>query len=239
MTTSLTVPDSVVLPEPRLPPLQNGDRLTRDDFERRYEAMPDCKKAELIEGVVYMPSPVLFREHAQPHFNVITWLGQYCIATVGVWGGDNGSLRLDLKNMPQPDAFLLIRPEYGGQARIGEDGYVEGAPELVVEIAASSASYDLNVKLHVYQRNGVREYVVWRVWDSAVDWFVLREDRYDRLPLDADGLYRSEVFPGLWLDPAALIAGDLGIVGQVLQQGTASPEHRAFVMRLKPGSQTT
>jgi Uma2 family endonuclease len=223
-------------PRTRIPPLQNGDRLTRAEFERRYDATPNLKKAELIEGVVYMPPPVSFDEHAGPHFDVIGWLAMYRMATRGVVGGDNGSLRLDLDNMPQPDAFLLILPEYGGQARIGPDGYVEGAPELVFEVAASTVSYDLNAKWNVYRRNGVREYVVWRVQERAVDWFALRAGRYEPLPPDPSGVYRSEVFPGLWLDAAALVGGDMTRVAQVQQEGLAGPEHAAFSMQLQTAS---
>jgi Uma2 family endonuclease len=180
-----------------------------------------------------MPSPVSFDDHAGPHFDIITWLGFYRASTPGIRGGDNGSLRLDLDSMPQPDAFLLILPSHDGQARIDAEGYVAGAPELVAEVAASSASYDLHDKLDVYRDNGAREYVIWRVLDPGLDWFVLRADHYERLPLDADGLYKSKVLPGLWLDPAALLRGDLAIVLQTLQQGLASPEHAAFVARLQ------
>lgn len=234
-TVTLTNP----LPEPeKTPPLQSGDRLTRDEFERRYEAMPEVKKAELIEGVVYMPSPVSFEDHAGPHFDVIAWLGGYRAFTPGVRGGDNATLRLDLDNEPQPDGFLMIHPKHGGRVRI-DGGYIVGGPELTAEIAASSVSYDLHVKLRAYQHNEVREYVVWRVYDRAIDWFVLRDSNYERLPLDAQGHYRSVVFPGLWLDPNALIAGDMVKVMQVLQQGLATPEHAAFVARLRQaGAQT-
>jgi Uma2 family endonuclease len=217
---------------PTVPPLENGDRLTRPEFERRYDAMPGLKKAELIEGVVYMPSPVSV-DHDGPHFDVITWLGIYRMATPGIRGGDNGSLRLDLDNGPQPDAYLMVLPTHGGQARIGEDRYVAGAPELIVEVTASNVSYDLHTKLNVYRRNGVLEYVVWRVLDRAIDWFVLREGRYEPLPPDAAGVYRSEVFPGLWLNAEALLSGDLAAVGQTLQQGLASAEHGEFVSRLQ------
>lgn len=214
-------PDESV-PPPGVPPLQAGDRLSRAEFERRYDAMPDLKKAELIEGVVYMPSPVRSRHHGQPHFDMISWLGVYAAATPGVGRGDNTSLRLDLDNEPQPDAFLLWLPEHGGQARIDEDDYVAGAPELIVEVAASSVSYDLHVKLNVYRRNGVREYVVWRVLDRQLDWFVLRDGGYERLPAGDDGVYRSEVFPDLWLDAGAMLAGDMRKVLQVVQQGLAA-----------------
>jgi Uma2 family endonuclease len=215
------------------PPLENGDRLTRDEFERRYEAMPALKKAELIEGVVYMPSPVRQPEHSGPHFDLIGWLAYYRAGTPGVEGGDNATLRLDLDNEPQPDAFLRVLPSHGGRSRTSEDCYVEGPVELVAEVASSSASYDLHAKLNVYRRNGIAEYLVWRVLDREIDWFILRQGQYVRLPLAADGTYASEVFPGLRLEPAALLAGNLARVLQVLQQQLGSPEHAAFVARLQ------
>ena len=159
-------------PEP-IPPLRDGDRLTRAEFERRYHAMPHINKAELLEGVVYTPSPVSSR-HSSPHFRLIAWLGLYESATPGVVGDDNASLRLDLASEPQPDALLRILESHSGQARVDAEGYVEGAPELAAEVAVSSIPIDLNVKLPIYRRNGVREYVIWRVPDREIDWFVLR-----------------------------------------------------------------
>ncbi len=215
----------------KIPPLENGDRLTRPEFERRYDAMPALTIAELIEGKAYLPSPVSVDQDG-PHFDLITWLGTYRVATPGGRGGDNGSLRLDLHNMPQPDAYLMILPTHGGQARIGAARYVEGAPELIAEVAASTVSYDPHDKLDAYRRNEVREYVVWRVLDQAIDWFVLREGRYEPLLVDEAGFYKSELFAGLWLDPAALVRGDMVTVLQSLQQGLASRGHAAFVAHL-------
>lgn len=216
-----------------IPELENGDRLTRAEFERRYDAMAGLKRAELVEGVVYMPSPVRFTRHGRPHLHLATWLGVYEAATPGVKAGDNCSVRLDLDNEPQPDACLVIDARSGGQARLSEDDFVEGAPELTAEIASSSVSYDLGAKLHAYRRNGVREYVVWRVLDQQIDWLVLVEGRYEPLEADADGLFKSTVFPGLWLDPAALLSYDLSRVLAVLHQGLATPEHAAFVEGLE------
>jgi Uma2 family endonuclease len=215
-----------------MPPLQNGDRLTWPEFERRYQGMPNLKKAELIEGVVYVPSPVS-EEHSGRQFNLIAWLGYYAAATPGVVGGDNGTIRLDPDNAPQPDAFLRILPSHGGQARVDEKGYVVGAPELVAEVAASSVSLDLHAKLHVYRRNAVQEYVVWRMEDRAIDWFALHEGRYEPLPLTQAGIYQSRILPGLWLDSSALLRGDLLQVFQVVQEGLSSPEHTAFVAHME------
>jgi Uma2 family endonuclease len=195
--------------------------------------MPNLKKAELIEGVVYIPSPVRHRRHGRPHAHLMTWLGTYEAATPGVEAGDNGTVRLDLDNDEQPDGYLLIDPAHGGQARISADDYIELAPELVAEVAASSASYDLHTKLNVYRRNGVREYLVWRVQDQQLDWFVQRSGQIQPHPPDAAGVLRSEVFPGLWLDSAALLRGDLAGVLALLRQGLTSPEHTAFVQRLQ------
>jgi Uma2 family endonuclease len=216
-----------------MPALEPGDHLTREEFERRYEAMPDLKKAELIEGVVYMPSPVRLDQHGSPQAALIGWLWYYWVFTPGVRVGDNTSIRLDLDNEPQPDGLMIREPRQGGRVVIGPRGYIESAPELVGEVAASSASFDLHTKLRVYRRNQVQEYIVWRVEDSAVDWFVLRQGDYARLPLSPEGIYHSQVFPGLWLDPAALVRTDLPAVLRVLQQGISSPEHSAFVAELQ------
>lgn len=231
-STKLAVPDE--MSHHPIPPLENGDRLSRLEFERRYGAMPHLKKAELIEGIVYMPSPVRHRQHGRPHSHFIGWLIAYEAGTPGIQVGDNSTVRLDLDNEPQPDGCLLIDPACGGQTQLSEDGYIEGAPELVFEVASSSASYDLHAKRHVYRRNGVREYVVWRVLDEAIDWFVLRQGEYERLAPGDDGILRSEVFVGLWLDPAALVRRDLATVLTTLQQGVSSPEHAAFVAALQP-----
>ncbi len=227
-TSDLPLPP---LPEP-IPPLRDGDRMTWDEFERRWDTTPEVKKAELLEGVVYMPPPVS-DEHGIPHFDLNAWLGLYRLATPGVVGADNTTVRLDAANAPQPDTYLRILESHGGQARVGARGYIESAPELCAEVAVSSVRIDLNVKLPIYRRHGVREYIIWRVPDREVDWFVLRGDQYERLPQDENGVYRSEVLPGLWLDAAALVRGDLGAVSRVAQQGLASPEHAAFVRRLE------
>jgi Uma2 family endonuclease len=215
-----------------IPPLENGERLTRAEFERRYEAMPELKKAELIEGEVYMPSPVRQRFHGRQHAHLGFWLSAYEGRTPGVEVGDNSTVQLDLDNMPQPDCLLFIQPEHGGRVHIGERGYIEGAPELVGEVTSSSTSYDLGKKLNAYRRNGVREYVVWRALDRQIDWYLQRDERFELLSPSSDGILRSSVFPGLWLDPAALIRGDVYAVLAVVQQGLNSTEHAEFVTQL-------
>ena len=212
--------------------LENGDRLTRGEFERRYEARPDIRKAELIEGVVHMPSPTRSGSHARPHAAAITWLGSYAASTPGVQVNDNPTVRLDLDNEPQPDAALLIDPDAGGQARLSDDDYIVGAPELIAEIASSSASHDLHDKLHAYRRNGVREYLVWRTLEHRIDWFELVDGAYRPLQPDAAGLIHSRVFPGLRLAEDAMLRGDLAAVLRELQHGLGENVHQAFVARL-------
>jgi len=227
-----THPPRVSRQDRDLPPLQNGDRLSRPEFERRYTAMPDLKKAELIEGIVYMASPLRFAPHAEPHADVIIWLGTYKVATPGVRLGDNATVRLDRDNEPQPDALLLIDPTCGGQAFIGTEGYVEGAPEFVAEIAASSTAIDLGDKQRVYRRNRVQEYWVWQVFEQKIDWYHLADEEYVSLAMNPEGVIASRIFPGLWLDVAALLAGDMPQVLAVLHQGLASVEHQQFVRQL-------
>jgi Uma2 family endonuclease len=219
-----------------LPPLENGDRLTRLEFERRYQAMPKVKKAELIEGVVYMASPLSFT-HAKPHGSLITWLGVYQVATPQVEMGIEPTVRLDIENAPQPDGVLLIKRESGGNCRLSEDGYIEGAPELVIEVAASSVAIDLGDKKRAYRRNGVQEYLVWQVFEQKIDWFSLQDGDYISLVLDQQGVIRSQVFPGLWLDGGAMLQGNMQQVLNVLQLGINSTEHQAFVQKLTPGAE--
>ncbi|NJN68149.1 MAG: Uma2 family endonuclease [Chloroflexaceae bacterium] len=218
-------------PCPVLPSLRPGDRLTREEFEHRYEAMPHVKKAELIEGVVHMPSPVYIPSHAKPHGRMVTWLGVYDALTPGLEMADNGSLRLGAgETEVQPDAMLYRA--IGGNTRLSDAGYLEGAPELVVEVALSSADYDDGVKRRVYQRGGVQEYVLWRTAEQRVDWWALQAGAYVPLPASAQGIIASRVFPGLWLDVVALLEDRMAQVLATVQRGLASAEHAAFVAEL-------
>lgn len=221
-----------ISPKARVLPLQNGDHLTRQEFERRWNAMPKLKRAELIEGRVYLSPPTSIVGHSSPDISLGAILSIYRAGTLGLLTGHAGSVRLDDDNMPQPDLFMMILPAYGGQAKIGSDDLLEGAPELAVEIAASSASYDLHEKLRLYQRSGVREYIVWRTREEQFDCFVSRGGQYTPMSSD-DGVLRSEIFPGLWIDSRALIADDLNNAIAEIQKGLASPEHAAFVEALK------
>jgi len=216
---------------PVVPPLRAGERLDREEFARRYQAMPDVKKAELIEGVVHMPSPVSFVLHGEPHAHLMLVLGTYRAFTPGVRVGDNSTLRLDMGNEPQPDALLLIEPRCGGRVRL-EEGFIHGGPELAAEVAASSASVDRTAKLEAYRRNGVQEYLLWLVEDQQIEWYTRRGERFERLAEQEPGILCSETFAGLWLDGPALLEQNLPRVLQTLQQGLASPAHAAFVARL-------
>jgi Uma2 family endonuclease len=212
------------------PPLVEGDRLDQPEFHRRYEAMPPGTRAELINGVVFMPSPV-DRDHGEAHVPAIVWLDRYAEATPGVEVLDNATAILGRKSEPQPDAVLRIRPEYGGRTRT-ERGYVRGAPELVVEVAKATRYIDLGPKLDDYERAGVQEYIVRALDPDEVIWYELREGRLVEVPTAVDGLYHSQVFPGLWLDPHALMANDLGSMLAALNLGLATAEHAAFVAKL-------
>jgi Uma2 family endonuclease len=212
-------------------PLESGDSLGAVEFLRRYEAMPDVKKAELIEGTVFMPSPVRLA-HAAPDTLIQTWLGTYAARTPGTQAAGNVTVRLDLENVPQPDALLRILPECGGQTSLDAAGYLCGPPELIVEVAASSVAIDLHDKLRSYRRAGVREYLVWRPLDRQFDWFTLDQDEYRSNAPDSQGVLRSPHFPGLALAVEAMLDHDSAKVLDVLQTNLQNPAHAAFVAQL-------
>jgi Uma2 family endonuclease len=209
-----------------IPLLENGDRLSRHEFERRYTAMPYQKaginKAELIEGIVYMASPLRIRSHAQPHSQIMTWLGLYQSSIPTLMMGIEPTVRLDLDNEFQPDAVMFIP---GRGASITDDDYIVGAPELVIEIAASTVSIDLHEKKAAYRRNGVQEYIVWRTLDREIDWFSLQNGEYLRLEIDERGIIKSQVFPGLWLAVESMLSGSMVDVLVILQTGLNSIDH--------------
>lgn len=231
-----TTPSADQKRERRVLPLQFGDRLTRVEFHRRYQATPDLKKAELIEGVVYMPLPVSYQKHGRPHGFIMTCLGVYAATTPHLDFGDNASVVLDAENEIQPDALLR---KVKGTSFINLKGFLEGAPELIIEIAASTASYDLYDKFRVYRRAQVQEYVVWRVLDRAIDWFYLDEGEYKQLKPHENGVIESSVFPGFHLAVEALLNDDLATVLQTLQTGLESQEHEEFVQTQSQPSPAT
>ena len=216
------------------PPLENGDRLTREEFEIRYEAMPRLKKAELIEGVVYFATSVR-ASHGEAHGTLATLLGVFSAYTSGIFIADNSTVRLDENNEPQPDVLMCIDADKGGSARIDEDDFIAGAPELILEIATSDSAYDLYDKKEAYRHNGVQEYVVWTARERSLSWFALSSDEYIALEPDESGIIRSRVFPGLWLNVDAFVAGDLALVYETLQNGIADKSHQAFVKKLSQG----
>jgi Uma2 family endonuclease len=209
-------------------PLENGDHLTREEFERRYGAMPVLKKAELVEGIVYMASPLRYRHHARPHSQIMTWLGYYAAVLPIVEVADNASLRLDVHNEVQPDALMRIDERAGGRSRLTEDDYLAGAPELIVEVASSSASYDCHEKMQVYCRNGVAEYLLWLVEEQKIEWYGLEHGRYVVFEPDHTGTLTSRVFPGLWLNHSALLQLNMRSVLDTLERGLNSSEYAAF-----------
>lgn len=213
-----------------LPPLVAGQRLDRATFHERYEAMPPDTRAELIGGVVYMPSPLGY-EHGNRDGDVCDWLGHYKRFTKGLHRPLNATTQFGDYGEPQPDSQLIIPENLGGQTRfIG--GYIVGPPELVVEVGKSTRKTDLGPKKADYERAGVCEYVFVGIDPDEVRWFIRREGRFVDLPPGPDGIFRSEVFPGLWLDPKAFLASDTEGVYAVLEQGLATPEHAEFVARL-------
>jgi Uma2 family endonuclease len=196
-------------------PLENGERTHSRDFLRRFERMPEVKKAELIEGTVFMGSPVS-RRHAKPDGLIQLWLGAYASRHLDTEALPNATVILDAENTVQPDALLRRLPEHGGRTHENDRGYLTGPPELIVEIAASSASIDLRDKLRAYCRNGVLEYLVWRIAERRLDWCCLEDEEYRPETPDAQGLLHSRVFPGLRLPVEALLAGEAAKVLEAL-----------------------
>jgi hypothetical protein len=219
---------TTVIDPPR--PLVEGERLDQPTFHARYMAMPPGTRAELIGGVVYVPSP-LSRAHGKAHVPTIVWLSYYAENTPGVEVLDGATVVLAWRSEPQPDVMLRILPEHGGQTTV-EDGLVRGAPELLIEVAKATRYVDLGPKLADYENAGVLEYIVRALDPDEVFWFHQKGGSLVRVTPGADGLYRSPLLPGLWLDPDALVRGDTRRLRQVLDQGMATPEHAAFVAEL-------
>jgi Uma2 family endonuclease len=202
-------------------PLENGESMHSRQFLNRYEGMPQVKKAELIEGVVYMGSPVSVR-HAKPDGMIQAWLGTYASRHLDTEVLANATVILDAENTVQPDALLRRLPDHGGLTRVTEDGYLTGPPELIVEVASSSAAIDMRDKRRAYCRNRVQEYLVWLVAEGRLEWFNLEDDEYRPQLPDANGLLHSRTFPGLRLPVGALLAGDTAKVLDALTPDDAS-----------------
>ena len=216
-----------------VPPLRDGDYLTIEEFERRWEAMPHLKHAELIEGRVYMNAAALRWDwHAEPHSFVMLVTATYAALTPGVRSGAEPSVHIDTSNISQPDAVLRITEECGGRVKL-EKGYVVGSPEFVAEISGSTERHDLSVKKALYLRSKVGEYLNWSVLEERIVLFVLCDGEYVEQSVDAAGILKSRILPGLWFDPSALVRGDGARVLEVLHLGLQSAEHQAFVQELK------
>lgn len=213
-------------------PFESGDHMDQATFHALYLKAPPGVKAELIGGIVYVSSPTSLR-HGRPHLRIVHLLAGYVDETPGTDGFDNTTNILGDASEPQPDACLIVRPEYGGQTTENEDGYIVGGPELAAEVALSSAAIDLYAKRQDYEAAGVREYLVALVEPRTVVRFVRRRNRLVDLGPDTDGVIRSAVFPGLWLDPAALFDRSARRLMDVLSQGLATSEHAAFVAKLE------
>jgi Uma2 family endonuclease len=217
-------------------PLDNGDVLDQPTFHERYSAMPPGFRAELIGGVVYVPFPAT-NWHAVYHGDMIGCLFHYRAHTPGVDMLDNGTLILDDDNEPQPDGVLRLDESVGGASHVTEEGYVAGTPELHAEIAFTSASIDLHQKRREYERTGVREYLIVLIQKKAVRAFRLDGARYVNFPPDPDGVWRSQVFPGLWLNFQALLDRDGAALLKTLDAGLATEAHQTFVKQLKSATQ--
>lgn len=229
-----------------IPRLRDGDRMTSREFFRRYEADPEAVRAELLDGVVYVNArrltvdgkeaivpPISNEGHGEPQYGLTGWLAAYSAHTPGTVGSAPSTIRISGRNAPEPDVLLRILPECGGRSSVGEDEFLHGPPELIVEVSNTSVGRDLGLKFRQYEREGVKEYIVWRTAQEQIDWFALKRKKYVPLAPDPTGIVRSETFPGLWLDVPALLAGNMAKVLQVVQQGLASPEHAAFVEKLR------
>jgi Uma2 family endonuclease len=215
-----------------LPPLENGDHLDQETFHARYQAMPEDCRAELIGGIVYMASPQKY-PHGKGQQLVSHWLGAYAEATSGTDALSNNTQILGPDSEPEPDGCLFVLPEYGGQVYIDKNEYLNGPPDLIVEVSSATESIDLNRKKRDYEKAGVREYVVLALRMRRAFWFIRQRGKYRELQLTADGIFRSRIFPGLWLDAQGILRGDRRRVLATLRHGLATPEHAAFVAKLR------
>jgi Uma2 family endonuclease len=213
-----------------LPLLENGDRMKQPEFHRRYREYPEDVKIELVGGTVYVASPLRY-PHGVYHEEIGFLLGLYRRATPGVELAHDVTAILGEESEPRPDLTLRIAGEYGGQSQVNEEEYLEGPPELLVEVAYSSRAIDLHQKRDDYQQAGILEYVVLSLEDKQLHWFHFPSD--ENITANRQGVYRSLVFPGLWIHGEALLARDSVRLQQVLRKGLASKDHAAFVKRLQ------
>jgi len=218
---------NLVSPDPFL--MRPGDRLSLEEFLERWRQMPELKSAELIDGVVYMPSPVSL-QHMRQDGRFFGLCASYCFHTPGVECGINGTWLMTSTSAPQPDCSVWVVPQYGGRLKV-KDTLASGVPELAAETCYSSRAYDLGPKLALYQSAGVNEYVAVLVEERRIEWRILVDGSYQLLPDDA-GIYRSKILPGLWVDSNAFWNEDSTALLRTLEQGLASAEHAEFVQKL-------
>lgn len=214
----------------KLPLLYDGLRLDRVTFHRLYEASPELKRVQLIEGIVHMPSPMRFVQHANPQTCINGWLFCYVTQTPGVNTGGSATLKIDDENEFEPDGMLFYD---NGQLIIADDGYLEGVPELAVEVTASTFTIDSKEKFRVYEKHGVKEYLLWNTEAGTITWYARHKDKFVPMKSNRAGILKSKIFPGLWLEVAAMREGDMTQVMKTLYEGLASAPHRQYVKRFK------
>ncbi len=213
--------------------LRTGDRMTRKEFHRAYSQMPENYRAELIGGIVFEPSPLGYA-HGENDVRLSFLLEMYSMHTPGTGVAGNVTVILGEEDEVQPDLILRITEELGGQSHLtGKKKYVKDAPELVAEVAHSSRAIDLHLKKERYALAGVLEYIVICLDPKRLYWFDLR--RRKELTADADGVFRSVVFPGLWIHGDDLLNGQREATLEILNRGLKSPEHMTFVSKLAQG----
>jgi len=206
--------------------LHNGDRMKRREFHIAYCQMPESYRAELIGGIVFEPSPLGW-SHGKYHMRLSLLLEMYAAHTPGTEGGDNATVFLSEEDEVQPDLVLRTIQRCGGKSRLTVKDYVEGAPELVTEVASSSRAIDLHLKKERYALAGVLEYIVLCLRPKRLYWFNLQGNT--ELRADTDGIFRSAIFPGLWIHGEGLLQLDYKLTADALNRGLRSPEHKSFV----------
>jgi len=216
---------------PFVAPFEDGDVMDQPTFHKLYEAAPQHFRAELIGGVVHLPSPVGMR-HGKPHSILGAWLAFYSAESIGTESFIDITAIIGGDSEPQPDVSLIISPEAGGQTKVSEDDYLTGSPELAVEISHTTTLVDLHAKKQMYEKYGVREYIVVETKRRAIHWFIRRDSKFVAIKPGADGLFKSRVFPGLWLEPGAVFEQSAKKLLSVLEAGLATPEHAKFTAKL-------
>ena len=234
-----TAPDQTVLavgthdPQRRVPEadrLRDGERIPPDEFRRRcgvLEAVGVDFRVEYVNGVVRMMPPPNFAGHTHPIRVMQGLLSAYTRQTPGVIDYTESGVTLPVEETSadvSPDLCLVVQPGRGGQMSVDDAGYFVGPPELVVEVANSSLSYDLGEKRDLYEAAGVQEYLVHATRERRLLMMRRDGDRFRTVMPDADGVLASRIFPGLVFDTAAIIADDIAAAEATLDRVMQSPE---------------